>query len=483
MVLSESRYRGGVLKILLILLGLGIVACTGPDSGQDNKQDDYKRQLADARKLNSLPYVTSPRVRAENQGLRGVVHHETEAAYAGLNLYGSMTRHRAFLVDMQGNVVHQWQAEEALPGRRDFVLGPDVLDRVVGIGPGFAVAEIHDDGLLAIESLGGLVKLDWDSNVVFELSNGAHHDLDTMADGTIVVLTAAPRWVDVGQHEIIILDNLIEMVSPAGEPGRQYSLFEILAQNQSTRPLLAKGLSYARHWLDRMDEWQEMEIRNQPAARPAYEELFGLFTEAYVQRTRDLTPADARYVLTLTPADVLHCNTVEILPAHPAGLWPAGSVLVSVRNLDLIMVLDLATRRVLWSWGPDVLSRQHQPSVLPDGNLLVFDNGTARGRSRVVEMNPATGEIVWSYGETDETRFFCPAMGGAQALPNGNVLITESFAGRAFEVQRDGHVVWDFFNPDLGYNPFERHGEAEVIESIYRLGRVDAGLRDGLPGR
>lgn len=44
------------------------------------------------------------------------------------------------------------------------------------------------------------------------------------------------------------------------------------------------------------------------------------------------------------------------------------------------------------------------------------------------------------------------------------MLITDSQAGRAFEVTRAGEIVWDFYNPD------RRQGERAAI---YRLTRLD----------
>jgi hypothetical protein len=37
-------------------------------------------------------------------------------------------------------------------------------------------------------------------------------------------------------------------------------------------------------------------------------------------------------------------------------------------------------------------------------------------------------------------------MGKHQWLPNGNLLITESVEGRAFEIDPDGALVWEYFN-------------------------------------
>ena len=108
---------------------------------------------------------------------------------------------------------------------------------------------------------------------------------------------------------------------------------------------------------------------------------------------------------------------------------------------------------------------------LDDGNVLVFDNGArpldapARSFSRVVEMSPRDGSIVWQYPKVPSPDFFSPTRGGAQPLPNGNVLITESTKGHVFEVTRDGEIVWDFWNPDFRAQDGRRR-------TIYRMRRM-----------
>ncbi|MFT5234486.1 MAG: hypothetical protein ACI9UK_002143 [Candidatus Krumholzibacteriia bacterium] len=454
--------------VVLVLLMAAIVGC----SEQESETEAAARQLETARKLNSLPYVTTPKVREENKGLRGVITHEKNQTYQGLNLYGSLGKQAAHLRDMDGNLIHTWTSEGVFDGRDKFPLGSKILDQVDVVAPGLQVAEMHGEHLLAIETFSGLVKLDHESQVVFAIPNHAHHDLDMASDGTMYVLTAAPREVETNSASIMIIDDVIQKIAPDGTTLQQVSLFEILAENQTTRPLLGEAIRQARHWFSNMDQWQAARIQEKPEARSAYEAMFELYDEAFVKKTRELSVSDQLYTLLPTPADILHSNTVDVLSGRPDGLWQEGHVLVSVRNLDLIFVVDLDARQIVWLWGPGELSRQHQPSVLANGNLLIFDNRTTKGQSRIVELAPETNEIVWTYGETPETRFFSSAMGGVQGLPNGNVLITESSAGRAFEVNREGEVVWDFFNPEQGYNPFAG-GDDEVIGSIYRVVRVE----------
>ncbi|MFH9677361.1 arylsulfotransferase family protein [Streptomyces sp. NPDC017405] len=88
------------------------------------------------------------------------------------------------------------------------------------------------------------------------------------------------------------------------------------------------------------------------------------------------------------------------------------------------------------------MSGQHHPSHLPNGNILVFDNGTRAGRSRVVEVDPVTKTIVWQYGTHPRETFFSEFAGSCERLPDGNTLIAVAEDGRAFEITPDGRTVW-----------------------------------------
>jgi hypothetical protein len=136
-------------------------------------------------------------------------------------------------------------------------------------------------------------------------------------------------------------------------------------------------------------------------------------------------------------------------PAFP--LFEAGDLLVSLRNMNLLLVLSPKSERIKWSLTGPYL-RQHDPDFLPTGRLSIFDNrrdggnGEIFGGSRILELDPVTTKIVTVYGEGDDKQFYTEKMGEHQRLPNGNILITESEAGHAFEVTADGEVVWSFIN-------------------------------------
>jgi hypothetical protein len=169
--------------------------------------------------------------------------------------------------------------------------------------------------------------------------------------------------------------------------------------------------------------------------------------------------ANAERFVHLETGDPLHLNHVEPLPAAMAGAFPlfeAGDLLISMREINLVMVVDPKTEKIRWAkTGPWV--RQHEPHFLPDGRISVFDNRqvdnarhVARGKprlaSRILAIDPQTGKIDVLHEGTLAQPFYTDIMGKQQPLANGNLLVTEPTAGRAFEVTPDGRIVWSFIN-------------------------------------
>ena len=139
----------------------------------------------------------------------------------------------------------------------------------------------------------------------------------------------------------------------------------------------------------------------------------------------------------------------EVASGKPARFKP-GNIFISYRSSDVIAVIDRPTGKIVWAWGPGVLDGQHKPHMLPNGNILIFDNGTLRGWSRVIEYNPLAERIEWEYSTQPAESFLSRYISGAQRLPNGNTLICEGAKSRLFEVTPDKETVWEFVNPYRG---------------------------------
>jgi hypothetical protein len=145
--------------------------------------------------------------------------------------------------------------------------------------------------------------------------------------------------------------------------------------------------------------------------------------------------------------DPFHLNDVDPLPPSMAAAFPqfaAGDLLVSMRELNLVLVLEPETRRIKW-WRVGAWQRQHDPDWLPDGRIALFDNRMRRGTSRIVAIDPKTYEVA-TLVDGNATRFFSAARGMQQLLPNGHVLVSSANQGRIFETDEGGRVLLDIVN-------------------------------------
>jgi len=168
--------------------------------------------------------------------------------------------------------------------------------------------------------------------------------------------------------------------------------------------------------------------------------------------------------------DVYHTNTLQVLDGKLAAeqplIYKKGNLLISILTLSTIAIIDPEIEDIVWVGGPRLWKDgQHHTTLLDDGNMLTFDNHykNQKDQSRVLEFNPLTKNIVWEYKEKD---FYTDTHGAQQRLNNGNTLIVESNKGRAFEVTKDGKIVWEFLNP---HTTGEKNDLIAAIFAMYRI--------------
>lgn len=184
-------------------------------------------------------------------------------------------------------------------------------------------------------------------------------------------------------------------------------------------------------------------------------------------------------------------------PLHPRDRWtnlnsltemPDGRILVSFRCTNTIAIIDRASGKIAWRWGPGQVAGQHHPTPLANGNILLFDNGAHRAYttidfSRVIEVDPRSDAIVWEYKENpvfDFNSFICS---GAQRMPGGTTVICECTKGRLFEVTVEGDIVWEYLSPFYYEHPI--FGTNNMVFRCIRYDPAYPGLRgaDLDPGR
>jgi hypothetical protein len=167
-----------------------------------------------------------------------------------------------------------------------------------------------------------------------------------------------------------------------------------------------------------------------------------------------------------------HLNDIEVLSNEMSNEYPsfeAGDLLISLRNLNLVFVMDPETFEIKWHIS-DPLNYQHDPDFIGKGWIGIYnnrtdgtDNGKVLGGSQIVGVHTETDETKILFEATYETPFYTEFFGKWQLLENGNMLLTESMPGRVIEVTKSGEVVWEWMNEKYHENAMPVVTEATRI--------------------
>jgi len=174
--------------------------------------------------------------------------------------------------------------------------------------------------------------------------------------------------------------------------------------------------------------------------------------------------------------EILHLNKVAELSRELAVGFPmfqVGDLLLSIRELNMIMVVDSTGTKVKW-WKIGPWRRQHDPEFRSDGTIMLFNNNvyetmfgatkdvspvSAPRVSNIADINPATGAFRVLYGDKAGQELLSVIRGKVDMTPRGGLLITEFEGGRVLETDLDGKTIWEYVNH---YSPEE---VAELTEA------------------
>lgn len=415
---------------------------------RDDAQTGEQRDRAAA--LESMGYASGMES-AEGLG-EGVGVLAEALVQPGLNFYSSGHGPDALLMDLSGNVLHRWHKpiDRIWPEKDvDFAY--------------FRKARLFADGVVLVIFEGlGLAALDADSNVLWTYDRPAHHDVHQAPDGSFYALDRNAHVVPELHPDRPLADDGIVFLEADGTIRGRVSLLDGL--------ISAEAVPGARAWI----------LAQIASGKQLEEDTIEKYVDQLAENPDLLAKID--YI-----GDCLHTNSVRRIGSEFAAAnegLEEGWYLVSIREINLLAAFEVsddyrtATARWLLRGG---WSKQHEAVPLPDGRIMLFDNlgqttdGNGR-RSRVIDIDPASGEILHSIEGVGGVDFMSLVGGSCQRLPNGNTLVIESTRGSAFEVTPDGELAWSFHNP-------HRAGEdEELIAFLPDVIRVpEAFVRSWLP--
>ena len=373
----------------------------------------------------------------------GVTVLDRDRAFPGPTLV--MVGQSARLIALDGTVRHSWDLAYEKFRNPQALLRKSVSPSRLYARPGRVLA---GGDLMAILEVKGhspeglaLVRVDREGNPRWVFHGYVHHDFDVAPDGRVFALGQGVRAEPPVGLEMLrgpLVDERLYILSPGGELLEDLPLLETFT-NSPYRAILERLGKFSRY----------------------------------------------------DKGDYLHANNVDVATAATAARFDfvrEGQVLLSLLRPSAVAVLDLPSRRISWARvGP--WREQHDPDFLDNGNLLVFDNRgdlDRGGRSRVVEVDPRTGGIVWEYPGNGGGSLWSRVRGDQQRLPNGNTLINEETRGRLLEVTPGGEIVWEYRCP-FPY-PGDEPGADQVVCCVlsarrYAEGELDFPMNGAPEGR
>jgi hypothetical protein len=196
-----------------------------------------------------------------------------------------------------------------------------------------------------------------------------------------------------------------------------------------------------------------------------------------------LSITDSYFDLTQADVDYMHPNAIT--------LDTDGNILFSIRHFSSVIKINRATGDIEWVLGgkknqftfinenetnsPTYFSYQHDISVLPNGNITMFDNGNqhptlySRGVEYKLDVANRTATMVWEYRHSPD--LYTAAMGSVQRLPNGNTLIgwgqtSLNTSPTLTEVHPDNSVALELYLPSgqISYRSYKYPWKSQTSE-------------------
>ncbi|TWT62792.1 beta-propeller domain-containing protein [Rubinisphaera italica] len=169
-----------------------------------------------------------------------------------------------------------------------------------------------------------------------------------------------------------------------------------------------------------------------------------------------LTADSSKQIIAIINEDGLPQWTHKIGPLHDLHLLSNGNVLFQT-NWKRIVEVNPATDEVVWEFqagqGTKKKVEVHAFERLKNGNTMVVESGT----SRILEVDPH-GNVVHTIPLQVKQPHAHRDTRLVRTLDNGNYLVCHEGEGLVREYNREGKIIWEYEVPLFGEKPRDGHG-------------------------
>lgn len=422
----------------------------------------------------------------------GLFLNDSVNAFQGYTLFAPKHNTMTYLINNDGEKVHEWTASIYPPGQTVYLLENGDLLRTCMIQGGLNLG--GGEG-------GRIEQYTWNDSLVWQMnySNDTctqHHDIKRLPNGNIIMLVAERKLIPVviqaGFNPNMFQQDIIQ---------NGYMAPDCIIEVQPTPPV---GGNVVWEW----HVWDHL-IQDYDATKDNY---------GVVNAHPELVDCAGDH--RALPSFWNHMNCIDYDSAF-------NEIALSVRGNSEVWIVDHSTTTqqaashsggvhgkggdLLYRWGNPLTygagtnndqkyDEQHDVEWVETGcpgagDLTCFNNGLMRGYSTIDEiippvdgngnyaLTPGTAygptSLTWTYEDTPPDSLFAQDISGAQRLPNGNTLIDNGPLGIFLEVTSAGKKVWEYIDP-VDQNgpvcqgdsiPHDTVHPDETLNSVFRVYR------------
>jgi hypothetical protein len=391
----------------------------------------------------------------------------------GYTLFAPLSSTQTYLIDMAGNVAHEWTAAR----------NPGAAAELLPSGHLLRAGNMNNATFSSAGGSGGrITEFDWDGNVVwsYDLNTATkctHHDFTVLPNGNILLLV----WNAASEAEIVAEGR--DPATVAGGALWYDSIIEV-------QPTLPSGGTIVWEWkaIDHLvqdfDPLQEnyddpgqhpelIDVNYPPQLAGDWTHFNGIKYNAEFDQIVVTTPTFNEFWI------IDHTTTTAEAAGHSGGQYGrGGDLLYRWGNPQAYRAGTTSDQKLFFCHNAHWI----EDGLVGAGDIMLFNNQVGQPPdtpySSVVQVTPPMNpdgtyvfsggkygpdDYSWEFIATPPESMYSPFVSSAMRLPGGETFINSGAEGHFLQLDAAGNVKWDY------QNEFPSPAQATVFRAVRYL--------------